>query len=67
MTQTTTNAELDNLIEEITIDCNDEEEVLMGFEGAFDEDASFPCPGTVVGEPVEVLSRRGANNACLPK
>src|ERR1039458_7646023 len=23
---------------------------------AFDEDANFPCPGTVVGEEVEVLS-----------
>lgn len=42
--------DLDTLIWEITADCNDEEEVLMGFEGAFDEDGSFPCPGTVVGE-----------------
>ena len=70
MTPTTTNAELDSLIEEITVDCNDEEELLMGFEGAFDENASFPCPGTVVGEPVEVLSvsagdqRRGLTAAC---
>jgi len=70
MTQTTTNAELDNLIEEITVDCNDEEDVLMGFESAFDEDASLPCPGTVVGEPVEVLSvnaadqRRGLTATC---
>ncbi len=69
--RTTTNAELDSLIEEITVDCNDEEEkVLMGFEGVFDEDASFPCPGTVVGEPVEVLSisagdqRRGLTATC---
>jgi len=70
MTQTTTNAELDNLIEEITVDCNDEDEVLMGFEGAFDENASLPCPGTVVGEPVELLSvsagdqRRGLTATC---
>jgi hypothetical protein len=48
--------DLDTLIWEIIIDCNDEEEVLTGFEGAFDEDGSFPCPGTVVGEPVEMLS-----------
>ena len=48
--------ELDSLIWEITVDCNDEDEVLMGFEGAFDEEANFPCPGAVVGEPVEVLS-----------
>jgi hypothetical protein len=70
MSRTTTNAELDSLLDEITVDCNDEEEVLIGFEGAFDEDASFPCPGTVVGEPVEVLSvsagdeRRGLIATC---
>jgi hypothetical protein len=28
----------------------------MGFEVAFDEGADFPCPGTVVGEEVEVVS-----------
>ena len=62
--------DLDTLIWEITADCNDEEEVLMGFEGVFDEDGSFPCPGTVVGEPVEVLSisagdeRRGLTATC---
>jgi hypothetical protein len=28
----------------------------MGFEAALDEDASFPCSGTVVGEEVKVLS-----------
>lgn len=27
----------------------------MGFEHAFDEDANFPRPGTVVGQAVEVL------------
>jgi uncharacterized small protein (DUF1192 family) len=56
------NPELDNLIDEITVDCYDEDEQLMGFENAFDEDASFPCPGTVVGEDVEVLSVTTANN-----
>jgi hypothetical protein len=62
--------DLDPLIWEITADCNDEEEVLMGFEGAFDDDGSFPCPGLVVGEPVEVLSisagdeRRGLTATC---
>jgi hypothetical protein len=70
MSRTTTNTELDNLIEEITVDRNDEEEVPMGFDGAFDEDGSFPCPGTVVGEPLEVLSvsagdeRRGLTATC---
>jgi Calcium binding len=43
-------AELDTLIEEITVDAYDQDEQLMGFENAFDEDASFPCSGTVVGE-----------------
>jgi len=34
----------------------------MGFENAFDEDASFPCSGTVIGEAVRVLSvSRGDN------
>src|SRR5579884_3546720 len=47
--------ELDRLIEDITVDCYDEEEQLTGFEAAFDEDATFPCPGTVIGEQVEVL------------
>lgn len=47
--------ELDSLIAEITIDCHDEDEVLGAFESAFDE-ARFPCPGSVVGEEVEVLS-----------
>jgi hypothetical protein len=49
---------LDELIAEITIDCHDEDEQLQAFENAFDEDARFPCPGTVVGQDVEVLLRR---------
>ncbi len=47
--------DLDSLIEEITVDAHDEDEQLMGFENAFDE-ANFPCPGTVIGETVDVLS-----------
>jgi hypothetical protein len=46
---------LDSLIEEITVDCYDEDEQLAAFENAF-YDANFPCPGTVIGEDVEVLS-----------
>ena len=49
-------SDLDQLIEEITVDAYDQDEQLMGFENAFDEGADFPCPGTVVGEEVEVLS-----------
>jgi hypothetical protein len=49
-------SDLDRLIEEITVDAYDQDEQLMGFENSFDEGADFPCPGTVVGEEVEVLS-----------
>jgi hypothetical protein len=48
-----TDPELDNLIDEITVDCHDEDEQLMGFANAFDE-VNFPYPGTVIGEDVEV-------------
>ena len=41
---------LDSLIDEITVDAHDEDEQLMGFEAAFDEDATLPCPGTIVGQ-----------------
>jgi hypothetical protein len=53
--------ELDSLIWEITVDCHDEDEQLVGFENAFDE-ANLPCPGSLVGEDVEVLSVSTANN-----
>lgn len=54
--------DLDGLIAEITVDCHDEDEQLQAFENAFDEDADFPCAGTVVGHDVEVLSARTTNN-----
>jgi hypothetical protein len=47
---------LDDLITEITIDCHDEDEQLQAFENAFEEDARFPCPGTIIGEEIDVLS-----------
>jgi hypothetical protein len=59
-------SELDDLIDEITVDAHDEDEQLMGFEVAFEEDASFPCRGTVIGEDVVVLSvSRGDRRAEL--
>jgi len=62
MTPRHADPELDELIDEITVDAHDLDEQLMGFEAAFDEDASLPCPGTVVGEEVEVLAiSRGDN------
>jgi hypothetical protein len=54
--------ELDSLIEEITVDCHDEDEELMAFDNAFDEDANLPCPGTVIGHDVQVLSIATAQN-----
>jgi Calcium binding len=54
--------ELDSLIEEITVDCYDEYEQLTAFQTAFENDATFPCPGTVVGEHVEVLSVAGEDD-----
>jgi hypothetical protein len=53
--------DLDTLIWEITVDCHDEDEQLMGFENAFDA-ANLPCPGTVVGADVKVLSVSSASN-----
>lgn len=51
-----------HLIDEITVDCHDEDEALQGFQNAFDEDASFPCAGTIVGEDIEALSVSVAND-----
>lgn len=51
-----TDPELDRLIEEITVDCHDEEEVLHAFENAFDEEGCFPIPATIIDEQIEVLS-----------
>jgi uncharacterized small protein (DUF1192 family) len=53
---------LDALIDEITADANDEDEVLMGFEGFFDEQAHFPCPGIILGQDLEVLSVAADDN-----
>ena len=48
--------ELDRLIAEITIDCYDDDEALSAFESAFDDEAHFPIPATVIRQHVEVLS-----------
>jgi hypothetical protein len=57
-----TNRDLDELIEDITVDCHDHDEQLGGFEVAFDNDATFPCPGTVIGQDIEVLTVATSNN-----
>lgn len=48
-------AKLDDLIDDITVDCHDEDEQLVAFETAFDE-AHLPCPGALIGENIDVLS-----------
>src|SRR5205823_3422366 len=45
--------DLDNLIEEITVDSYGEDEEMSSFECAFDELGTLP-DATVIGEPVEV-------------
>ena len=54
--------DLDDLIDEITTDAYDHDEALMGFENAFDEAACLPCPATVIGETVEILSVATSND-----
>jgi hypothetical protein len=56
-----TDPEIDNLIYEITVDCHDQDEQLMGFANAFD-DVDFPYPATVIGEDAEVHSVSLAEN-----
>lgn len=56
------NSELDSLIADITVDCYNDDEALTAFEAAFDNDASFPARGTVIGEQVQVISVAMAND-----
>jgi hypothetical protein len=51
-----TDPHLNELITEITVDCHDEDEQLMAFQAAFEDEADLPARGTVIGETVEVLS-----------
>jgi len=48
--------ELDRLIEELTIDCYNEDEQLTGFLTGLEEEMTSPVSATVVGAPVEVLA-----------
>ena len=50
------NSDLDSLIAEITVDCYDDDEQLVAFEAAFDNDATLPCPANALGEEVRVIS-----------
>ena len=64
-------ADLDDLIEEITVDANGEDEQLWAFRQAFEDDFGVPCDATVIGEPVQVVkfdydgnNRRGLTATC---
>ena len=71
MKQTKQDRELDDLIDEITMDANGEAEQLWAFRQAFEDDVAVPCEATVIGEPVQVLKfdyggneRRGLTAVC---
>ena len=49
-------ANLDYLIEEITVDAHGEDEQLWAFRQTFEDRISVPCDGFVIGEPVSVVA-----------
>ena len=62
---------LDKLIEEITVDAYGEDEQLWAFMQVIEDEVSFPCDGSVIGEPVSVVEidydgnqRRGLTAKC---
>ena len=64
---------MDELIDEITTDANGEAEQLWAFRQAFEDGVTVPCEGSVIGEPVQVLTfdfdgneRRGLIAVCRP-
>jgi hypothetical protein len=48
-------ADLDGLIEEITVDAYGDDEKLWAFRQVFEDELNMPCDGFVVGEPVTVV------------
>lgn len=64
-------ADLDRLIEEITVDANCEDEQLWAFRQAFEDGATLPADGFVISEPVSIIEfdydgneRRGLTARC---
>ncbi len=51
-------ARLDALIEEATVDCNDEQEAHMGLVNMVEENVVCPFKAKVIGEEVEVVELR---------
>lgn len=65
-------ANLDEIIEQITIDASGEDEQLWAFHQAFENDVAVPCAGSIAGESVTVSKfdydgneRRGITATCL--
>ena len=64
-------ADLDHLIEEITVDAYNDDEKLWAFRQAFEDNVALPSDGFVIGEPVSVIEidydgneRRGLAARC---
>ena len=64
-------ADLDALIEEITVDAYGDDEKLWAFRQAFEDNVPLPSDGFVIGEPVSVIGidydgneRRGLTARC---
>jgi hypothetical protein len=68
----TTESELDSLIEEITTDAYGEDEQIWAFHCAFEDSFELPCDAFVIGEPISVIEfdydgnqRRGLVARCI--
>src|SRR3970040_1868121 len=48
-------ADLEELIEEITVDAYGDDEMLWAFRQAFEDNVDLPSDGFVIGEPVSVI------------
>lgn len=46
---------LDNLIEEITVDAYGDDEKLWAFRQAFEDHVTVPCEGFIIGEAVSLI------------
>jgi hypothetical protein len=67
-------ADLDRLIEEITVDAHGDDEKFWAFRQVFEDEVTLPAEGFVIGEPVSVIrfdydgnERRGLTARCRRK
>jgi hypothetical protein len=56
MSPSRANTDPDDLIAEIIIDAYDQDEGLIAFENAYDDEGHLPCPATVIGHKIQLLS-----------